>query len=205
VELSVIYPQGAAPVSVAEGVFDVPFNEGLVHQIVVAYQANGRSASAHQKTRAMVSGGGRKPWKQKGSGRARAGSIRSPLWRGGGKVFPAGGENYQQKVNKKMYRAAMRAIVSELRRQERLVVVDEFAIGEPRTRLLIGRLAELAGDTRPLLLVSAEPDMNLILAARNLPNVEVCTAAQASPVALIRPERVIATRAAVAALEERLT
>lgn len=203
-ELSVIYPQGAAPAQVADVVFDAPFNEGLVHQIVVAYQANARTASAHQKNRAAVRGGGRKPWRQKGTGRARAGTIRSPLWRGGGKVFPAGGEHYAQKVNKKMYRAAMRAIVSELRRQERLVVVEEFGVTEPRTRVLLARLAELAQAARPLLLVSAQPDLNLTLAARNLPWVEVCAAAQASPVALIRPERVIASRAALAALEERL-
>lgn len=205
VELNVMSPAGAAPVSVPEAVFDVPFNEGLVHQLVVTFLANARTASAHQKTRAEVRGGGRKPWKQKGSGRARAGSIRSPLWRGGGKTFPAGGENYGLKLNKKMYRAGMRAIVSELHRQERLTVVEEFGVNEPRTRALVARLAELDLTARPLLLLTEATDLNLELAARNLPGIEVCDVRHAGPVALVHPERVIATRAAITVLSEGLS
>ena len=201
-ELQVI--AGATPLTVADAVFDAPFNEGLVHQLVVRHLANARTATAHQKTRAEVRGGGKKPWKQKGSGRARAGSIRSPLWRGGGKTFPAGGENYTQKLNKKMYRAGMRCIVSELHRQGRLTVIEAFGVTEPRTRAMVARLAELGLDERPVLLLTAEFDLNLELAARNLPGVDVEELRYASPVALVRPERVVATREAVAALVEGL-
>lgn len=201
-ELQVI--AGGAPLTVADTVFDVPFNEGLVHQLVVRHLANARTATAHQKTRAEVSGGGKKPWKQKGSGRARAGSIRSPLWRGGGKTFPAGGENYTQKLNKKMYRAGMRCIVSELNRQGRLTVVESFGVNEPKTKAIVARLAELGLEDRPLLLLTADFDLNLELAARNLPGVDVEQLRYANPVALVRPERVVATREAVAALVEGL-
>lgn len=205
VELNVVSPAGAAPVSVPEAVFGVPFNEGLIHQLVVTFLANARTASAHQKTRAEVRGGGRKPWKQKGSGRARAGSIRSPLWRGGGKTFPAGGENYALKLNKKMYRAGMRSIVSELHRQERLTVVDAFGVDEPRTRALVARLGELEMTARPLLLLTEGMDLNLELAARNLPGVEVCDVRHAGPVALVHPERIVATRGAITLLSEGLS
>lgn len=204
-ELPVMAAGGSAPaLSVTEELFGAPFNEGLVHQLVVTYLANARTASAHQKTRAEVSGGGRKPWKQKGSGRARHGSIRSPIWRGGGRTFPAGGEVYGRKLNKKMYRAGMRAIVSELYRQDRLSVVESWDLDQPKTRLLVERLVALGAEARPLLLLTAETDLTLELAARNLPYVEVCEVRYVNPVSLVRPERVVATRAAVQALTEAL-
>jgi large subunit ribosomal protein L4 len=204
-KLNVVNETGAAggEMQVSDAVFGAAFNEPLVHQVVVAYQANGRQGTRKQKTRAEVRGGGRKPWKQKGSGRARAGTIRSPLWRGGGKVFPASpDENFTQKVNRKMYRGALRAILSELTRQGRLIAVDEFKVAEPRTGALAGRLKALGAEDA--LIVSDAVDRNLSLAARNLPNVDVCTVASADPVSLIGFEKVIVTQAALKRLEEML-
>ena len=204
-ELSVAAVEGAGgSVVLADTVFDRPFNEGLVHQLVVAFMANARQADAKQKTRTEVRGGGRKPWKQKGSGRARAGSIRSPLWRGGGKVFPAGGENYTQKLNKKMYRAGMRSIFSELLRLGRLQLVDGFALDAPKTRALVGRLEQLQIPTGHLLLVVDELSAELALASRNLVGVEACEVQDLNPLALIWAERIVMTADAARAVEEWL-
>jgi len=204
-ELAVTAVQGAGgSVELADAVFDRPFNEGLVHQLVVAFMANARQADAKQKTRTEVRGGGRKPWKQKGSGRARAGSIRSPLWRGGGKVFPAGGENYSQKLNKKMYRAGMRSIFSELLRLGRLQLVDGFALEAPKTRALVGRLEQLQIPTGHLLLVVDELTAELALASRNLVGVEACEVQDLNPLALIWAERIVMTADAARAVEEWL-
>ncbi|WP_448510224.1 50S ribosomal protein L4 [Immundisolibacter sp.] len=204
-ELSVTAVEGAGgSVVLADTVFDRPFNEGLVHQLVVAFLANARQADAKQKTRTEVRGGGRKPWKQKGSGRARVGSIRSPLWRGGGKVFPAGGENYTQKLNKKMYRAGMRSIFSELLRLGRLQLVDGFALEAPKTRALVGRLEQLQIPTGHLLLVVDELSTELALASRNLVGVEACEVQDLNPLALIWAERIVMTADAARAVEEWL-
>jgi large subunit ribosomal protein L4 len=194
----------ASSVTLADEVFDRPYNEGLVHQLVVAFMANGRQADAKQKTRSEVRGGGRKPWKQKGSGRARAGSIRSPLWRGGGQIFPGGGENYSQKLNKKMYRVGMRSILSELLRLGRLQLVDGFPLQGPRTRALVARLAELEIPAGNLLLVVDELSEELALASRNLVGVEACEVQDLNPVALIWAERVVLTHDAVRAVQEWL-
>ena len=157
---------------VSDKTFGCEFNEALIHQVVVAYQAGGRAGTKAQKTRAEVRGGGAKPWKQKGTGRARAGSIRSPIWRKGGKTFAATPRCYAQKVNRKMYQGAMRSIVSELSRQERLVVVEDLLLEQPKTKMLLAKLNEF--NLSSALLVSDAIDRNLILAARNLHNVLVC-------------------------------
>lgn len=189
--------------TVPEQVFDREFNEALVHQIVVAYLAGGRAGTRAQKNRAAVRGGGAKPWRQKGTGRARAGTIRSPLWRGGGVTFAARPQDHSQKVNRKMYRAALRAIFSELLRQERLLVVDALTLAEPRTRLMTALLAKL-GIVDNVLLVNEALDKNVYLAARNLPNVEVCEVAGLDPVSLIRFDKVVITAGAVARVGEWL-
>jgi len=182
--------------------FGQEFNEPLVHQVVVAYQAGARRGTRAQKNRAAVSGGGDKPWRQKGTGRARAGTIRSPLWRGGGKVFPASTRDFSQKVNRKMYRGAIRSILSELVRQDRLIVVDEFDVAEPRTKLLVERLEQL-GATKAVIVLE-EPSDNLLLAARNLAAVEIRDAEDIDPVALIGHEKVIATVDALNRISEQL-
>lgn len=188
---------------VSDVVFAAAFNEPLVHQIVVAYQAGGRQTSRAQKTRAQVRGGGSKPFRQKGTGQARAGTIRSPLWRGGGRVFPASPlENFVQKVNKKMHRQALRAILSELLRQGRLVTVADFQMAAPKTKELISKLKQLGVSSA--LIVTEAPDRNLSLAARNLPRVDVRTVTAVDPVSLIRYEKVIMTTAAVKRCEEWL-
>ena len=190
-------------IQVSDAVFGVAFNEPLVHQVVVAYQAAGRQGTRKQKTRAEVRGGGRKPWRQKGTGQARAGTIRSPLWRGGGKVFPSSpDENFVQKVNKKMHRGAMRVILSELARQGRLVTVGEFTMDQPKTQALAGKLGKLGG--LDVLIVTDNLDDNLALAARNLPDVKVCTVSATDPVSLIRHEKVIMTTGAVKRFEAML-
>jgi large subunit ribosomal protein L4 len=194
--------QGSGKVSVSDENFGQEFREALVHQVVTACMAATRSGNAQQKNRSAVSGGGVKPWRQKGTGRARAGTIRSPIWRGGGKVFPSMPRDYAQKINRKMYRAAMRSILSELVRQDRLVAVKSFAVDAPKTRELAGKLAEMGLDN--VLIVSDDPDDNLYLAARNLPRVAVCDAAGADPVSLIGFDKVLVTTAALKLLEERL-
>ncbi|MGD2075479.1 MAG: 50S ribosomal protein L4 [Gammaproteobacteria bacterium] len=193
---------GGASMDVADAVFAQEFNESLVHQVVVAYMAGGRAGTHAQKNRAAVSGGGTKPWRQKGTGRARAGTIRSPLWRGGGKTFAATTRDYSQKVNRKVYRAAVRSILSELLRQERLVVVEDFVVAEPRTRNLVGMLEHLGLDRA--LIVHHEPDENLYLAARNLPQVDVVDTTGADPVSLVGSDRVLMTAVALRQFEERL-
>jgi len=194
--------QGSGPVTVSDDTFGQAFKEALVHQVVTACLSSARSGNAAQKTRAQISGGGSKPWRQKGTGRARSGTSRSPIWRGGGKVFAATPRNYAQKINRKMYRAAMRSILSELVRQDRLVAVESFAVTEPKTRELVGKLKELALEN--VLIISDAADNNLYLAARNLPSVAVCAAADADPVSLIGFEKVLVTRAALQQIEERL-
>jgi large subunit ribosomal protein L4 len=188
---------------VSDTVFAAAYNEPLVHQVVVAYQATGRQGTRKQKTRSEVRGGGKKPWRQKGTGQARAGTIRSPLWRGGGKVFPSSpDENFTHKVNRKMYRGALRSILSELLRQGRLVTVSEFNMDQPKTKTLAEKLKKL--DTADVLIVTDTLDNNLALAARNLPDVDVRTVSQADPVSLVRHEKVIMTQSAVKKLEEML-
>ena len=188
---------------VSDTVFAAAYNEPLVHQVVVAYQATGRQGTRKQKTRSEVRGGGKKPWRQKGTGQARAGTIRSPLWRGGGKVFPSSpDENFTHKVNRKMYRGALRSILSELLRQGRLVTVSEFNMDQPKTKTLADKLKKL--DIADVLIVTDTLDKNLALAARNLPDVDVRTVSQADPVSLVRHEKVIMTQGAVKKLEEML-
>ena len=194
--------QGSGSMQVSNDTFGQEFKEALVHQVVTACLAGARAGTAAQKTRARVSGGGTKPWRQKGTGRARAGTIRSPIWRGGGKTFAATPRDYAQKINRKMYRAAMCSILSELVRQERLVAVDEFTVSGPKTKELIGKLNDLGLDN--VLIVTLDPDDNLYLAARNIPRVAVCDAAGADPVSLVGFEKVIITKAALQQLEERL-
>jgi large subunit ribosomal protein L4 len=199
-ELQVQGKSGA--VEVSDAAFAGPFNEGLVHQVVTAYLAGARAGTRAQKTRSDVSGGGTKPWRQKGTGRARAGSIRSPLWRGGGVTFAARPQDHSQKVNKKMYRAAMRSILGELVRQERLVLVESLGVSAPKTRELASQLKDLG--LEDVLIVHDSPDDNLYLAARNLPKVAVCDAAGIDPVSLVGSEKVLMTVAAVRQFEERL-
>lgn len=192
-------------INLADEVFTNEFNEPLVHQIVTAYLAGGRAGTKGQKTRAEVRGGGAKPWKQKGTGRARAGTIRSPIWRTGGVTFAAKPRCYKQKVNKKMYKGALRSIFSELIRQERLLIVESFEIQSPKTKALLSQLKEMniAGNT---LIVSEEISENLYLAARNLSHVDVRDAISAAtdPVILVGSEKIIMTQAAIKAIEDLL-
>lgn len=194
--------EGVGAVQVTERTFGAEFKESLIHQVVVAYLAGGRAGSKAQKSRAAVRGGGTKPWRQKGTGRARAGSIRSPLWRGGGRSFAATPRDHSQKVNRKMYRGALRAILSELVRQERLCIVDRFELDEPRTKLLVGKLESLG--LADVLIVSNEVNDNLRLAARNLAAVDVRETNRLDPVVLLRHESALLTRDAVHRLEEWL-
>ncbi|MDX9988400.1 MULTISPECIES: 50S ribosomal protein L4 [Thiothrix] len=189
-------------IAVNEVVFAREFNEGLVHQAVVAYLAGGRSGTKAQKNRSDVSGGGAKPFKQKGSGRARAGSTRSPLWRSGGTTFAARPRSFEQKLNKKMYRAAMRSIFSELVRQERLVVVEGFDIAEPKTKLMLAKLKEYGSNDT--LLVSDIDDVNVLLSSRNIPYCEVATVSALNPVSLVGHEKVVVTTAAIEKIQEWL-
>jgi large subunit ribosomal protein L4 len=192
----------ASEVQVSDTAFAREFNESLVHQVVVAYMAAGRAGTKRQLSKAEVRGGGKKPWRQKGTGSARAGSIRSPIWVGGGRAFAARPRDYSQKVNRKMYRAAMQVMFSELVRQDRLVVTDGFELEAPKTRLLVNKL-KAYGIERALILVEAY-DEKLTLAARNLPHVEVLPVSAVDPVSLARSEKVLATVGAVRMLEEKL-
>lgn len=200
--MSITSLDGGTPPSLSEGVFSAPFNETLVHQLVTAYLAGGRAGTRAQKTRSDVRGGGAKPWKQKGSGRARAGTIRSPLWRHGGVTFAARPQDYTQKLNRKMYRAGMRAILSELLRQERLRVVDSVGIAEPRTRRVTEQLSQwgIPDDSRVLLVVETVSDA-LVLAARNLRRVQICQATRVDPVSLVGADCVVIERSALTAIE----
>ncbi len=193
----------SSSVQVADLVFGADYKQGLVHQVVTAYMAGGRAGTKAQKNRSAVSGGGAKPYRQKGTGRARAGTSRSPLWRSGGVTFAAQPRNYEQKVNRKMYRGALRSILSELVRTDRLLVVSELSIEAPKTKAVQAKLAEF-GLEKALVLVD-EVDDNLALGARNLPGVWVDTAASVDPVSLVAAERVLITEAGLRRLEERLT
>lgn len=189
--------------TLSEAVFDKEFNESLVHQAVVAYMATGRSGTKSHKSRSDVSGGGIKPWRQKGTGRARAGTIRSPLWRSGGVTFAAANRDYSKKLNKKMYRGAMRAILSELLRTERLVAVESLGMEAPKTKDLIAKVNELAG-TQNVLIVVDEVDTNLELSSRNLYRCEVATVSGLNPVSLVGHDKVIATQSAIEKIQEWL-
>ncbi len=193
-------PTGA--VEVSEGTFGKEFNEDLVHQVVTAYLAGARQGTRAQKNRAAVSGGGKKPWRQKGTGRARAGTIRSPIWRSGGVTFAAQPQDHSQKVNKKMYRAALRSIFSELSRQERLVVVDELEIKKPKTKALVKVIDGFGVESA--LLISEEVSENLYLASRNLHKVNVVDVEGVDPVSLIDADKVIITVSALKKFEELL-
>lgn len=195
--------QGGGSLEVSDDTFGAKFNEALIHQVVTAYMAGGRAGTKAQKTRAEVRGGGRKPFNQKGSGRARAGTTRGPIWVGGGRAFAARPRDYTQKVNRKMYQAAMRSVLSELIRQDRLVVVDAIEMTKPKTKDLVKYLQGLSLD-RVLILVEEGQD-NLRLSARNLPSVDVVDVRELNPVSLVRFGKVLATSGALKAVAERLS
>ncbi len=203
-ELSVCKPGSSevGTVSVSDVTFAREYNEDLVHQVVTAYMAGARQGTRAQKNRAAVNGGGKKPWRQKGTGRARAGTTRSPIWRSGGVTFAAQPQDHSQKVNRKMYRAAMQTIMSELARQDRLVVVESLDLESPKTKLLVKRLGEYGLDN--VLIVSAEVNENLYLAARNLHKVDVSDVDGVDPLSLIGHDKVMVTVDAVKKFEEML-
>ena len=192
---------GAGSMDLADGTFAADYNEALVHQVVTAYMAGRRRGTKSQKSRAEVRGGGAKPWRQKGLGRARAGSIRSPIWRGGGATFAAKPRSFEQKVNRKMYRGAMRSILSELIRRERIVVVEDFALEKPKTKDMVARLSALG--LADVLIVTAEQDDTLALASRNLRRVTVQRCTEVSPVSLLAFDKVLMTVVAAKRIEER--
>ena len=193
---------GDESVELSEVAFGREYNEALVHQVVTAFMAAGRNGSRAQKTRAEVRGGGRKPWRQKGTGRARAGSIRSPIWRGGGRAFPSKPRDFSQKVNRKMYRGALRCILSELIRQDRLLVVKEFALATHKTKALVDKLSEM--DLKDVLIMDHKLDSSLVLAARNLKTVSILDIKSIDPVSLISHEKVLMTVDALKDVEETL-
>jgi len=195
--------QDKGSVDVAEAAFGADFNEALIHQVVTAYMAGARAGTKAQKNRSAVRGGGAKPWAQKGTGRARAGTSRSPIWVGGGRTFAAQPRSYDQKVNKKMYRAAMRSVLSELVRKDRLVIVNELTLEAPKTKLLATKLKEY--DLSNVLILNEAFDEKLFLAARNLPNVGICDVSSMDPVVLIRFDKVLVTVPALKLIEERLS
>jgi large subunit ribosomal protein L4 len=203
-ELKIAKPGNVAggAVQVSDLTFAREFNEDLVHQVVTAYLNAARQGSRQQKTRSEVSGGGKKPWKQKGGGRARAGTIRSPIWRGGGVTFAARPQDHSQKVNRKMYRAAIQAILSELARQDRLIVVESIDVEQPKTKLLLSLLAGYS--LQNVLIVSDQISENLYLASRNLHQIDVCDVDAADPVSLIAHEKVLITVSALKKFEEIL-
>jgi large subunit ribosomal protein L4 len=189
--------------AVSDDVFGADYNEPLVHQVVTAFLAGARAGTKAQKTRSQVRGGGRKPYKQKGTGQARAGTIRSPLWRGGGRTFAAVPRDHSQKVNRKMYRGALRAIVSELTRRGDLMVADDFTLAGPKTKGLLAKLGTLGSND--MLIVTENVDQNLYLSARNLPHVDVCDVEGLNPVSLLSRKKVLMTQAAVKKLETWLS
>ena len=203
-DLNVAVPgkKAAKTVSVSDDTFAKEFNESLVHQVVVTYLAGARQGSVKQKTRSEVSGGGKKPWRQKGTGRARAGTTRGPIWRSGGVTFAARPQDHSKKINKKMYRGALRCILSELVRQDRLLVVDDFKVDNHKTKGLLDKLTEF--DLQNVLIVSDEVDQNLYLAARNLHKVDVLEATGVDPVSLIGFEKVLITLPALKNVEGML-
>ncbi len=194
--------QGGSNLQVSDAVFGADYKEALIHQVVTAYMNAARSGTKAQKNRSAVSGGGAKPWRQKGTGRARAGTIRSPLFRQGGVTFAASPRNYEQKINRKMYRGALRSILSELVRQDRLMVVESFGVSAPRTRDLVGKLNDMG--VSEALIVTEELDENLMLAARNLYHVDARGVQDIDPVSLIGFDKVVITAAALKQLEENL-
>ncbi|MAZ66688.1 MAG: 50S ribosomal protein L4 [Kangiellaceae bacterium] len=200
--MELVLSNGNGSIEVSESTFGREFNEALVHQVVVAYQAAARAGTRAQKTRSDVSGGGKKPFRQKGTGRARAGTIRSPIWRSGGVTFAARPQDFSQKVNRKMYRGALRSILSELVRQERLVVVESFGVEQPKTKELVAKLKAL--NVKDALIVVENVDENLYLAARNVHSLDVRDASSIDPVSLIGYENVVITAAAIKQLEEQL-
>jgi large subunit ribosomal protein L4 len=202
-ELKLINDQGqsAATMSASDALFGREFNEALVHQIVIAYQANARGGNRAQKNRSEVRHTGKKPWRQKGTGRARAGDSASPLWRGGGRTFPSSpDENFSQKVNRKMFRAGIASILSQLAREDRLKVIEKFSVEAPKTKLLAQKVRNMGLDH--VLVITDGVDQNLYLSARNLPNVQVLDVAHADPVSLVQFENVLLTKGAVAKFEE---
>lgn len=202
-ELQVIGKGSEKKINFSDSTFGCEFKEGLVHQAVECYLAGKRQGTKAQKTRAEVRGGGKKPWKQKGTGRARAGTIRSPIWRGGGVTFAAETRDHSKKINKKMYKKAMASILSELIRQNRLSVISDLQVSKPKTRELVDKLKEL--DLGQVLIVTHNEDNNLMLASRNLADVLVCHSAQINPVDLISFEKVLFTVEALKQVEERLS
>ncbi len=204
-ELNVINDQGksTAKLAASDAAFGREYNEALIHQVVTAYMANARLATRAQKDRGTVKHSTKKPWRQKGTGRARAGMTSSPLWRGGGRIFPnSPDENYSHKLNRKMYRAGMLSILSQLAREDRLVVVDKFTIDAPKTKLLAQKLQGMGMDN--VLIITDSLDENLRLSSRNLPNVMVVDVSHADPVSLIRCGKVLMTKGAVGKIEELL-
>ncbi|QVL50672.1 MAG: 50S ribosomal protein L4 [Thiocapsa sp.] len=201
-ELTIRNDAGGSSLQVADTVFGVDYKPGLIHQVVNAYMAGARAGTRAQKTRAEVSGGGAKPWRQKGTGRARAGSSRSPIWRSGGVTFAAKPQDYSQKVNRKMYRGAVRSILSELVRQGRLVVVDDLHVEAPKTKELLALLKR--HELTDVLMLTDGLDDNLYLASRNIPKVDVMAVQDVDPVSMVAFDTVLATEAAVKYLEERL-
>ena len=189
--------------TVSDAVFGAEYNEPLVHQVVIAFMAGARAGTKAQKTRSQVRGGGRKPYKQKGTGQARAGTIRSPLWRGGGRTFAAAPRDHSQKVNRKMYQGALRAIVSELARRGDLLIADDFKVEQPKTKGLLQQLSKL--DASDLLIITDNVDQNLMLSSRNLPHVDVTDVEGINPVSLLSRKKVLMTQAAVKKLEAWLS
>jgi len=203
-KLNVLNENGAAGtgIEVSDKVFGASFNEPLIHQVVTAYLAGGRQGTRGQKNRSAVSGGGSKPWRQKGTGNARAGTSRSPIWRGGGKTFPARTQDFSQKVNKKMHKAALCSILSELARQDRLIAIDSISVDAPKTKALVEKLNKL--NANDVLILTVEADKNLALSARNMKAVDVNTVSGVDPVSLVRHEKVILTTDAAKRFEEML-
>ncbi|QLB13851.1 LSU ribosomal protein L4P [Bisgaardia hudsonensis] len=200
--MELVVRDAQSALTVSETTFGREFNEALIHQVVVAYAAGARQGSRAQKTRAEVSGSGKKPWRQKGTGRARAGDVKSPIWRSGGITFAAKPQDHSQKVNKKMYRGAIKSILSELVRQDRLVVLEKFEVEAPKTKVLVQKLKELA--LEDVLIITASLDENLFLAARNLYKVDVRDVQGIDPVSLIAFDKVVVTVDAVKQIEEML-
>ncbi|MEL0628514.1 50S ribosomal protein L4 [Psychromonas aquatilis] len=200
--MELVLKDAQSALEVSETTFGREYNEALVHQVVVAYAAGARQGTRAQKTRSEVRGGGKKPWRQKGTGRARAGTIRSPIWVGGGVTFAARPQDHSQKVNKKMYRGAVRSILSELVRQDRLIVVEKFTVEAPKTKELAAKLKDL--DLKDVLIITEELDENLFLAARNLYKVDVRDVQGIDPVSLIAFDKVLVTADAVKKIEESL-
>jgi large subunit ribosomal protein L4 len=203
-KLNVLNENGAAGtgIEVSDKVFGASFNEPLIHQVVTAYLAGGRQGTRGQKNRSAVSGGGAKPWRQKGTGNARAGTSRSPIWRGGGKTFPARTQDFSQKVNKKMHKAALCSILSELARQDRLIAIDSISVDAPKTKALAEKLNKL--NANDVLILTVDTDKNLALSARNMKAVDVNTVNGVDPVSLVRHEKVILTTDAAKRFEEML-